>query len=81
MDALREKGCVVKGMVAIFTYGFDEAVNNFKNANCSVETLTNYNALINTALEKEYVDQKDIVSLKEWRTNPAKWSEGVVKED
>jgi orotate phosphoribosyltransferase len=81
VDALRERGCNVKGMVAIFTYGFDEAVNNFKNANCSVETLTNYNALINTALEKEYVDQKDIVSLKEWRTNPSKWSERVVKED
>src|SRR3954471_8858814 len=60
IEALREKGCVVKGMVAIFTYGFAEAEQNFKNAKCRVETLTNYNTLIKAALQKEYIDEKNI---------------------
>jgi orotate phosphoribosyltransferase len=75
VEALREKGCNVKGMAAIFTYGFDEAVQNFKKAKCKVVTLTDYNKLITTAVDKEYVDEKALKSLKEWRTNPAKWGE------
>lgn len=77
VEALREKGCDVKGMVAIFTYGFDEAVQNFKKAKCRLETLTNYNTLISAGLEKEYIIEKDVKSLQEWRINPAKWSESV----
>lgn len=77
--ALREKGCVVKGMVAIFTYGFDEAAQNFKKAKCRVETLTNYNILIKAAVERHFIDEKDIKSLKEWRANPAAWGEGMAK--
>ena len=75
VEALREKGCTVKGMVAIFTYGFDEAVQNFKKAKCQVETLTSYDTLVKAALEKEYIDEKDLKSLQDWRTNPAAWSE------
>jgi len=79
VDALREKGCVVKGMVAIFTYGFDEATSSFKKAKCRLETLTNYNSLINTAVAKEYIGEKDLKSLKEWRANPSTWGESVSK--
>ena len=79
VQALRDIGCEVKGMVAIFTYGFDEAVQNFKKAKCRVETLTNYTTLVNAALQKVYIGEKDIKSLKEWRANPAKWSEANVK--
>jgi orotate phosphoribosyltransferase len=79
IEALREKGCVVKGMVAIFTYGFDEAAQNFKKAKCRVETLTDYNTLINAALEKEYISEKDVKKLREWRVNPSGWAETLVK--
>ncbi len=79
IEALREKGCVVKGMVAIFTYGFDEAVQNFKKAKCRVETLTNYDTLIQAALDKEYIAEKDINKLQEWRANPAAWGESISK--
>lgn len=79
VEALREKGCNVKGMVAIFTYGFDEAVQNFKKAKCRLETLTNYSTLVNAAVKKEYINEKDIKSLKEWRTNPAGWGQSVAK--
>ena len=79
IEALREKGCVVKGMVAIFTYGFEEAEQNFKKAKCRVETLTNYDTLINAALEKEYIAEKDVKKLREWRVNPSAWAESVLK--
>lgn len=52
VEALREKGCLVKGMAAIFTYGFEESVQNFKKAKCRLETLTNYDTLIETAVKK-----------------------------
>lgn len=79
VEALREKGCVVKGMVAIFTYGFDEASSNFKKAKCKLFTLTNYSSLIVAAVKKEYVDEKDLKSLQEWRNNPSTWGESVSK--
>lgn len=79
VEALREKGCKVKGMVAIFTYGFDEAVQNFKKAKCELVTLTNYHTLINAAVERNFIDEKSVMSLKEWRSNPAKWGESLVK--
>lgn len=79
VEALREKGCDVKGLVAIFTYGFEEAAENFKKAKCRMETLTNYDTLIRAAHEKEYIVEKDIKRLQEWRINPAKWGEGNVK--
>ncbi len=79
VEALREKGCVVKGMAAIFTYGFADAEQNFKTAKCHLKTLSNYQALINTALHKNYISQKDVESLNNWRLNPAAWQQPVIK--
>ncbi len=75
VEALREKGCVVKGMAAIFTYGFEEADKNFKAAKCILKTLTNYDTLINQALNKQFIAEKDVESLKQWRLNPANWGQ------
>ena len=52
VDALREQGCNVKGMVAIFTYGFEEATENMKKANCALTTLCDYDTLIEVALKQ-----------------------------
>ncbi|HRH12265.1 MAG TPA: orotate phosphoribosyltransferase [Bacteroidia bacterium] len=79
VEALREKGCDVKGMVAIFTYGFKTAEDNFKAAKCQLETLTNYDVLVNKAVQKEYVTEKDLESLKQWRLDPSKWTGSLVK--
>ena len=79
VEALREKGCTVKGMVAIFTYGFDQATQNFKKAKCNVKTLTNYDTLVKAAVERGYIDEKNIKSLQEWRLNPEAWGEAMVK--
>ena len=75
VEALREKGAVVKGMLAIFTYGMDVAAENFKNNKCELFTLTNYNDLIQKAAEENYIREDDLASLLEWKSNPQAWSD------
>lgn len=74
VHALRDKGCIVKGMVAIFTYGLDVAARNFNDANVDLHTLTNYDTLVKVACDQEYILEKDLASLKTWRQNPEQWS-------
>ncbi len=73
VEAIRERGAKVLSMLAIFSYGFEIAENNFNEANCKLQTLTNYNTLIDIALETNYIDESNIETLKEWRKNPDKW--------
>ena len=73
VETLRAAGCDVKGMAAIFTYSFKTATDNFKKAKCKVITLSNYELLIKQALETDYITEKDLKSLKEWRENPSEW--------
>jgi orotate phosphoribosyltransferase len=73
VDALREAGCTVKGMVAIFTYDMDIAKKNFEDKNCKLATLANYDTLIRKAVESNYISDSDIHSLVKWRENPKKW--------
>lgn len=75
VEALREKGAVIKGMLAIFTYGMDVAAENFKNNKCELFTLTNYNALVQKAAEESYIREDDLASLLEWKSNPQAWSD------
>ena len=74
VEALRERGCYVTGMVAIFTYDFPIAKENFRNYKCPLYTLSDYNHLIQVAVEEGYINQEDILSLKSWREDPAKWN-------
>jgi orotate phosphoribosyltransferase len=73
VNALKEAGANVKGMVAIFTYGFENAIQNFKEANVNLTCLSDYQNLIDQALETNYITEKDLETLKEWRLNPSKW--------
>jgi orotate phosphoribosyltransferase len=73
VDALREAGANVKGMVAIFTYGFDVASENFKNSNVTLHTLSNYDNLLELAVTKNYISLQEQNALQEWRVNPALW--------
>ncbi len=75
VDALRKKGCEVLGMAAIFTYGFPKAVESFKNAGCTLFTLSNYDILIELALETGYITDQHMNTLMEWRTAPEKWKQ------
>ncbi len=78
VHALREKGCRVKGMVAIFTYGLDVAIKNFKEAQVELQTLTNYNTLIAVARDENYISNEEMSSLADWRMNPEKWSDDRI---
>ncbi len=74
IHALREGGLEIKGLAAIFTYGFDVAIKNFKDADCDFITLSNYDLLIEQAVIDNYVTTEDIVSLSNWKTNPENWN-------
>ena len=77
VKALREAGAVVKGMVGIFSYGLKKANTNFKEADCQLVVLSDYDALIKEAVENGYISQSDQKSLMEWRKDPEAWSKSV----
>ena len=70
VDALKDAGCEVIGMVAIFTYGLPKATANFNDKQCSFHTLTIYDALIEVAVENQYIQESDLIKLKSWKENP-----------
>ncbi len=74
VEAIRNAGCEVVGMAAIFTYGFPVAVKRFNEAGVKLITLSNYNSMLEAALETNYIKQEDLKTLKEWRKDPANWS-------
>lgn len=77
--ALRESGANVKGMLAIFTYGLDVSVKNFAAEKCELITLTDYSTLLRKAIEENYVSEKDMQSLMQWRLDPQGWEASLKK--
>ena len=74
VEALRETGAEVLGMVAIFSYGFELAAENFRKAEVKLQTLTNYHTLIETALSTAYIQQDQVEILQQWRKDPSQWN-------
>jgi len=74
VKAIRNFGCEVTCMLAIFTHGFPVAERQFKEAGVSLVTLSNYNAVIEEAARINYINEDDIAILQEWRKDPANWS-------
>lgn len=74
VEAVRNFGCEVLGMVAIFTHGFPLATEQFKAANVELTTLSNYDAVIKHASSTNYIDESEIATLQEWRKDPANWN-------
>ena len=71
VEALREAGCEVIGLIAIFTYGLPKATSNFDAANCKYATLTDYDTLIEVAKENNYIKDEDMEKLKAWKKDPS----------
>ncbi|MDX9811543.1 MAG: orotate phosphoribosyltransferase [Bacteroidales bacterium] len=71
--ALREAGCDVLGMAAIFTYEFKKAADAFEAEKCRLDTLSGYRVLTDSALQAGYIGEKEVDTLKEWRTDPGAW--------
>ncbi len=73
VEALKQEGLKVKGMVAIFTYGFDVALEQFEKAGVPLAVLTDYETLMKQALKSGHVTDSQIELLRSWRENPAEW--------
>ena len=73
VEAQRNKGCEVVGMVAAYTYGFPVAEEAFRKANVKLITLTNYQAVVESALATGYIKEEDVPLLHQWRQDPANW--------
>ncbi|MDR7370568.1 orotate phosphoribosyltransferase [Flavobacterium aquidurense] len=73
VEALRNEGANIKGMAAIFTYGFGVAEENFKRANIDLYTLSNYENLLDLAVQKQYITEEQQSTLQEWNAIPSTW--------
>ncbi|HHT29456.1 MULTISPECIES: orotate phosphoribosyltransferase [Petrimonas] len=78
VEAIRQSGSDVLGMVAVFTYGFPAAEANMKEARVDLIALTNYNAILDEALKIDYIAESDVKTLQDWRKNPETW--GTTKK-
>ena len=70
---LHKAGMHVKGLVSIFTYDFDAATKNFEDADYEYVSLCDYNTLLPQAIESQYIEEKDLTILNQWRKNPSIW--------
>jgi orotate phosphoribosyltransferase len=75
VEALRNEGANIKGMAAIFTYGFGVAEENFKNAHIDLYTLSNYENLLELAVQKQYITEEQQSTLQEWNAIPSTWGQ------
>ena len=73
VSALREADCDVMGMLAIFTYGFKKAEDNFIANKCHLHTLSDYKTLVGQAKETGYITDNEIHTLTNWRLDPSNW--------
>ncbi|NHF60758.1 orotate phosphoribosyltransferase [Flavobacteriaceae bacterium TP-CH-4] len=73
VKALQEAGAKVKGMLAIFSYGFDIAEDNFEQHGLELHTLGDYDHLIQHALQTDYINDAQLHTLMDWRKNPSQW--------
>ncbi len=77
VDALRENGASVAGVIALFSYGFDKAKNAFQKANCPFATLSHYETLLTEAVDLGFIDGKEKELLENWNQSPEDWSKQV----
>ena len=73
VEALKSAAVNVKGMAAIFTYGFERSKTNFKEKNIELHTLSNYEALLEQALDTGFINDKELNVLSQWNSNPSEW--------
>jgi orotate phosphoribosyltransferase len=73
VEALKSASVNVKGMAAIFTYGFERSKTNFAEKNIELHTLSNYEALLEQALDTGFINDKELNVLSQWNSNPSEW--------
>lgn len=78
VDGVKEAGGEVVGVLALFTYGFQAAVDAFASYNCTFKTLSNYPAMLEVAMEDGYLNESDKELLLEWRRDPKEWAKKFI---
>lgn len=73
VKALKKASANVKGMVAIFSYGFDVSEENFEKEHIQLNVLSNYDNLIDQAFETNYLNKIEVATLRTWRVDPSNW--------
>lgn len=73
VEAIRNAGCEVLGMCAMFSYEFPVSVKRFRDANVKLITLSNYSSMLEAALDTHYIEEAELDTLREWRKDPANW--------
>ena len=81
VEAIRNAGAEVVGMVAIFTYQFPVAEANFEKAGVKLLTLSNYTAMLEAALKIDYIKDTDVETLKQWREDPENWTPNTTIDE
>lgn len=75
VDALRAEGLDIRGLVASFTYGFSEAENNFKDKDCKMVALSDYDTLLGEAVKLGAIQQNEVEMLRQWKSDPRNWKQ------
>jgi orotate phosphoribosyltransferase len=73
IEALRSEDLQLKGMLSIFTYGFEISYKNFEKRDVDFHSLSSYDFLLEQALEINYISNNEFKILKEWKKNPSEW--------
>ena len=73
VETVRAANCEVVGVLAIFSYGFEAATTIFNESKCPFDTLSNYEILLECAVERGYVTASDLKTLQDWRVSPSTW--------
>lgn len=81
VDALRAQGCIVTGVMAVFSYGFEKAIKAFAEAKCPMGTITDYDVLIREAVTSNYISSDQLEFLQAWKHNPSKWAASLPTRD
>ncbi len=75
VEAVREAGAKVAGLLAIFTYGFEQSKQAFQDADCQLNTLTNYSTLLEEAIQTNAIKTADLQTLQAWQSDPKRWED------
>lgn len=79
VEAIRRDGSDVLGMVAVFTYGFPQALQRMQEERVELTTLCDYDAILDEALATDYIDESELRTLQDWRRDPENWGQTSKK--
>jgi orotate phosphoribosyltransferase len=78
VEAIRKHGGEVVGVLAIFSYGFEDTLKAFEQANCQLQALSNYETLLRVAVSQGFITEADFIALDEWKITPDQWKPQVL---